>query len=121
VSVAVLAPCRLNFEPFPAPDAGPIPFRLRVDGLFHFALYPTRRGLALALRRLREADYAIDGIRDYGPSEVVNVQNLYAIGVELAWDRPREAWFAADGFEKIRLEARQTPSGPAGFCAVARK
>jgi catechol 2,3-dioxygenase len=71
-------------------------------GLFHFALlYPTRRDLALTLRRMREADYPIDGIRDYGPSEVVNVRDPDGIGVELAWDRPRDAWFDAAGKYRV--------------------
>jgi len=89
------------------PGATPAP--PSAAGLFHFALlYPTRRDLALTLQRLREADYPIDGIRDYGPSEVVNVRDPDGIGVELAWDRPRDAWFAADGTFRVfnrRLEA----------------
>jgi catechol 2,3-dioxygenase len=89
------------------PGATPAP--PTAAGLFHFALlYPTRRDLALILRRLQEADYAIDGIRDYGPSEVVNVRDPDGIGVELAWDRPREAWFDAAGNYRVfnrRLEA----------------
>lgn len=88
---------------------GAIPAPPTVAGLFHFALlYPTRRDLALALQRLREASHPIDGIRDYGTSEVVNVRDPDGIGVELAWDRPRETWFAADGKFRVfnrRLEA----------------
>lgn len=82
------------------PGATPAP--PTAAGLFHFALlYPTRRDLAQTLQRLREADYPIDGIRDYGPSEVVNVRDPDGIGVELAWDRPRDAWLGADG--KLRV------------------
>jgi catechol 2,3-dioxygenase len=89
------------------PGAAPAP--PTAAGLFHFALrYPTRRDLARTLRRLQEAGYPIDGIRDYGPSEVVNVRDPDGIGVELAWDRPRDAWFDAAGNYRIfnrRLDA----------------
>jgi catechol 2,3-dioxygenase len=88
---------------------GTIPATPMAAGLFHFALlYPTRGLLALTLQRLRKADYPIDGIRDYGPSEAVNLRDPDGIGVELAWDRPREAWFDAAGKYRVinqRLES----------------
>ena len=63
------------------------------DGLFHFAiLYPERRDLARALKRLLDAGYPIDGASDHGVSEALYLRDPDQNGVELAWDRPHEAW-----------------------------
>ena len=62
-------------------------------GLFHLAiLYPERRELARALKRLLDAGYPIDGASDHGVSEALYLRDPDQNGVELAWDRPREAW-----------------------------
>ena len=62
-------------------------------GLFHFAiLYPERRELARALKRLLDAGYPIDGASDHGVSEALYLRDPDQNGVELAWDRPHEAW-----------------------------
>ena len=62
-------------------------------GLFHTAiLYPTRRDLADALRRLREAGIPLDGASDHGVSEALYLRDPDGNGVELYWDRPREEW-----------------------------
>ena len=62
-------------------------------GLFHFAiLYPERRDLARALKRLLDAGYPIDGASDHGVSEALYLRDPDQNGVELAWDRPHEAW-----------------------------
>ncbi len=62
-------------------------------GLFHFALlYPDRRELARALKRLLDHDYHIESMRDYGISEVVNIHDPDGNGVELCYDRPAEQW-----------------------------
>jgi catechol 2,3-dioxygenase len=67
-------------------------------GLFHFALlYPDRRELARALKRLLDHDYHIDSMRDYGISEVVNIHDPDGNGVELCYDRPAEQWPRVDG------------------------
>lgn len=68
-------------------------------GLFHFAiLYPTRRDLANAFQRLREADVAIDGASDHGVSEALYLHDPDENGVELYWDRPEAEWpRTADG------------------------
>ncbi len=68
-------------------------------GLYHFAIrYPTRATLADALRRLRAAGIALDGASDHGVSEALYLRDPDDNGVELYWDRPREAWpRAADG------------------------
>jgi catechol 2,3-dioxygenase len=62
-------------------------------GLFHLAiLYPERRELARALKGLLDAKYPIDGASDHGVSEALYLRDPDQNGVELAWDRPREAW-----------------------------
>ena len=62
-------------------------------GLFHVAfLYPTRRALADALRRLQEHGVILDGASDHGVSEALYLRDPDQHGVELYWDRPREAW-----------------------------
>jgi catechol 2,3-dioxygenase len=68
-------------------------------GLYHLAiLYPTRAALADALRRLIAAEIPLDGASDHGVSEALYLRDPDENGVELYWDRPREAWpRAADG------------------------
>jgi catechol 2,3-dioxygenase len=68
-------------------------------GLYHLAiLYPTRAELADALRRLVEAKIPLDGASDHGVSEALYLRDPDGNGVELYWDRPKEAWpFTADG------------------------
>jgi catechol 2,3-dioxygenase len=68
-------------------------------GLYHLAiLYPTRAELADALRRLIEAKIPLDGASDHGVSEALYLRDPDGNGVELYWDRPKEAWpLTADG------------------------
>lgn len=62
-------------------------------GLYHLAiLYPTRPALARALQRLLEADIPLDGASDHGVSEALYLRDPDDNGIELYWDRPREAW-----------------------------
>ena len=62
-------------------------------GLYHVAiLYPTRAGLADALRRLNEAGIKLDGASDHGVSEALYLRDPDGNGIELYWDRPRERW-----------------------------
>lgn len=62
-------------------------------GLFHTAiLYPTRAALGDALRRLIAAGIPLDGASDHGVSEALYLRDPDENGVELYWDRPREAW-----------------------------
>ena len=70
-----------------------------VTGLYHFAiLYPTRAALGDALARVRRAGIALDGASDHGVSEALYLRDPDQNGVELYWDRPREAWpRSADG------------------------
>jgi catechol 2,3-dioxygenase len=71
----------------------------RACGLFHTAiLYPTRRDLAVALKRLLDARYPLTGTADHGVSEAIYLDDPDGNGVELYYDRPREQWpFDADG------------------------
>ncbi len=68
-------------------------------GLFHLAiLYPTRATLADALRRLIDADIALDGASDHGVSQALYLRDPDQNGVELYWDRPSVDWpRTADG------------------------
>ena len=62
-------------------------------GLFHFAiLYPDRRTLADALRRLIEAKVPIGGASDHGVSEAIYLADPDGNGIELYRDRPEEEW-----------------------------
>ncbi|GAB3951884.1 VOC family protein [Spirosoma harenae] len=72
-------------------DAPPAP--VRSAGLFHTAiLYPTRRDLAVALKRLIDSKYPITGASDHGVSEAIYLNDPDRNGVELYWDRPKESW-----------------------------
>ncbi len=74
-------------------SAGGSPPPMGTTGLYHLAiLYPTRAALADALRRLIEADIALDGAADHGVSEALYLHDPDENGVELTWDRPREQW-----------------------------
>ena len=58
----------------------------------------TRAALADALRRLGAAGVPLDGASDHGVSEALYLRDPDQNGVELYWDRPREAWpVDADG------------------------
>ena len=62
-------------------------------GLYHVAiLYPTRRALADALRRVVEAGIPLDGASDHGVSEALYLHDPDENGVELYRDRPPEEW-----------------------------
>jgi catechol 2,3-dioxygenase len=62
-------------------------------GLFHTAiLYPTRKDLADALRRVQAAGIALDGASDHGVSQALYLRDPDGNGVELYWDRPQEEW-----------------------------
>jgi catechol 2,3-dioxygenase len=78
----------LNGQP-PAPGT---------TGLYHFAiLYPTRRDLAVALKRLLDGGWSIDGASDHGTHEAIYLHDPDFNGIELAWDRPKNEWPHKDG------------------------
>ena len=72
---------------------GQQPAPVSAPGLFHTAiLYPHRKDLAVAVRRLLDANYPLTGASDHGVSEAVYLDDPDRNGVELYWDRPREQW-----------------------------
>jgi len=69
------------------------PAPLHTAGLFHTAiLYPTRKDLAIALKRLVDADYPLTGASDHGVSEAIYLNDPDKNGVELYWDKPQDQW-----------------------------
>jgi len=69
------------------------PAPLHTAGLFHTAiLYPTRKDLAIVLKRLVDADYPLTGASDHGVSEAIYLNDPDKNGVELYWDRPQDQW-----------------------------
>lgn len=75
-------------------------------GLFHHAiLYPSRKELARALKRLMDAQYPVTGFADHGVSEAVYLDDPDGIGVELYADRPRKQWKVSnDGLVEMVTE-----------------
>jgi len=77
----------------PAPAPG-------TTGLYHFAiLYPDRRALAAALRRLLDHRIPIEGASDHGVSEAIYLRDPDGNGVELYRDRPEAEWPRGPGGE----------------------
>ena len=73
-------------------------------GLFHTAvLYPTRRDLADALRRVNEAGIPLTGASDHGVSQALYLNDPDGNGVELYWDRPREEWPRGEGGNGVEI------------------
>ncbi len=71
-----------------APPAPP-----RAAGLFHFAvLYPSRRELAKAVKRVLDHGVQIDGASDHGVSEAIYLHDPDGNGIELYRDRDRSEW-----------------------------
>jgi catechol 2,3-dioxygenase len=68
-------------------------------GLYHLAIvYPERRLLADALRRVLLAGIPLDGASDHGVSEALYLRDPDENGVELYWDRDPSLWpRTADG------------------------
>lgn len=72
-------------------DAPPAP--VKSAGLFHTAiLYPTRKDLAIAFKRLVDSEYELTGAADHGVSEALYLNDPDKNGVELYWDRPKDQW-----------------------------
>ncbi|MGI8892833.1 MAG: VOC family protein [Bacteroidia bacterium] len=69
------------------------PAPINSPGLFHTAiLFPTRKDLAIAVKRLIDHDYPITGVANHGVSEAIYLDDPDKNGVELYWDRPRDEW-----------------------------
>jgi catechol 2,3-dioxygenase len=83
-------------------------------GLYHFAInYPERRDLAVALKRLLDGGWGIDGASDHGTHEAIYLHDPDFNGIELAWDRVPEEWPVRDG----KLEFTRQPLDFAGLLA----
>jgi catechol 2,3-dioxygenase len=80
-------------------SAGGHPPAPGTTGLYHVAiLYPDRRELARALKRLLDHGVPIDGASDHGVSEAIYLRDPDGNGIEIYRDRDRGEWpRAADG------------------------
>ena len=73
-------------------------------GLYHVAiLYPSRKDLANALKRLVDHGWPISGASDHGVSEAIYLRDPDGNGVELYRDRPREEWPRPPGGEGVAM------------------
>lgn len=62
-------------------------------GLYHFAiLFPNRKELARAFKRLIEHEWPIDGASDHGVSEAIYLRDPDGNGIEIYRDRPQAEW-----------------------------
>jgi catechol 2,3-dioxygenase len=74
-------------------------------GLYHVAfVYPDRRELARAVRRLCDHGHPIDHGTDHGATVSVYLSDPDGNGVELYYDRPRADWFDGDGRPVLKAE-----------------
>jgi catechol 2,3-dioxygenase len=74
-------------------------------GLYHVAfLYPDRRELGRAVRRLLDHGFPIDHGTDHGGTVSVYLSDPDGNGVELYYDRPRSEWFDADGNPVLKAD-----------------
>ncbi|GAC1424130.1 MAG: VOC family protein [Flavisolibacter sp.] len=72
-------------------NGGPAP--QKTAGLYHLAiLYPSKKDLAIALKRLYDAAYPLEGASDHGVSLALYLSDPDGNGVELYWDRPADQW-----------------------------
>jgi len=76
-------------------------------GLYHFAiLYPDRKTLAGAVRRVLDAGVPLEGASDHGVSEAIYLRDPDGNGVELYRDRPEREWpRAPDGSIAMHTQA----------------
>ncbi len=81
----------------PAPPPG-------TTGLYHLAiLYPDRRTLGAAVRRVVQAGIPLSGAADHGVSEAVYLRDPDGNGVELYRDRPESEWPRGPDGELVML------------------
>jgi catechol 2,3-dioxygenase len=73
-------------------------------------LYPTRRLLADALRRLIVAKIPLEGASNHGVSEALYLRDPDDNGVELNWDRPKDNWPIGQGMRMGRCGCTPTRS-----------
>ncbi len=74
-------------------------------GLYHFAiLYPNRRELARAFKRLFDHGVTLEGASDHGVSEAIYLRDPDGNGIELYRDRPQDEWPRVNG--ELRMTTR---------------
>ena len=74
-------------------------------GLYHFAiLYPNRRELARAFKRLFDHGVTIEDASDHGVSEAIYLRDPDGNGIELYRDRPQGEWPRVSG--ELRMTTR---------------
>jgi catechol 2,3-dioxygenase len=79
-------------------DATAAPLDQGATGLYHLAiLMPTRRDLAVALARLAQAEWPLDGASDHLVSEALYLSDPDGNGIEIYRDRPRAEWRQVNG------------------------
>jgi catechol 2,3-dioxygenase len=75
-------------------------------GLYHVAInLPTRRDLAVAVKRLIDAGWPLDGASDHMTHEAIYLSDPDGNGIELAFDRDPSYW------QPIWAEAKRDPAG----------
>lgn len=73
-------------------------------GLYHVALLqPDRAALGHALRRLARSGTGLTGVADHLVSEAVYLNDPDGHGIEVYADRPREAWPAGRGADRVGM------------------
>jgi catechol 2,3-dioxygenase len=96
-------------------------------GLYHFAInYPTRKDLAVALKRLLDHGWSIDGASDHGTHEAIYLHDPDFNGIELAWDRHPDLWprrngvlaFTRQPLDFASLLAELEESAPSAYLEV---
>jgi catechol 2,3-dioxygenase len=76
-------------------DAGPPP--ARATGLYHVAIrFPSRRELAVVVKRVLGAGVPLQGASDHGVSEAIYLADPDQNGIELYRDRPLAEWPRSD-------------------------
>jgi catechol 2,3-dioxygenase len=107
-----------------AGDSAAPPRNPRQTGLYHFAiLVPSRRDLAVALVRLAQGGWQLDGASDHLVSEALYLSDPDGNGIEIYRDRPRDQWRRdADGhlqmatlpldLDDLLAELRDAPPDP---------
>jgi catechol 2,3-dioxygenase len=79
-------------------DASAPPLDRGATGLFHLAiLVPSRHELAMALARLAQAEWPLDGASDHLVSEALYLSDPDGNGIEIYCDRPRTEWRQVNG------------------------
>jgi catechol 2,3-dioxygenase len=85
-------------------SAGGTPPPTGHTGLYHVAiLYPDRRELAKAVKRVLDHGHPIDGASDHGGSEAIYLTDPDGNGLELYRDRPRQTWTDEEGEAILKM------------------